>query len=630
MIKRNLNSYGSLAGKILRVDLSNKKVWTEPVHEYVAKYIGGRTINSHILLGETKPGTKWSDPDNPLIFGVGALVGTLTPGASRTSVDTIHRYNNGKGSANFGGYFGAELKYAGFDHIVITGKSEKPVYLWVCDGKAEICDAGFLWGKTTYRTQELVQKELGDPRIRVVTIGPAGEKGVVGANIIGDTAKVAGGSGVGCIMGDKNLKAIAVRGYGAVRPARPDQFMEAVDRSIEKIMGNPSLLSYRDTQFSNKFRPDSKIWDYGAAVRNGQDEWWPLDKRERLFGQNGIPRYRKRVVACRGCPVGCMPFSEINEGKYKGIRGTCYWINSVWYSQIVDVDDPAASLKWHLLANALGIDGDMASVSCAWAFECYEKGLLTKEDTDGLELNWGNGEAAVQLLRNLGLRRGFGDFLAEGVAGASAKLGQGSDYFAIQVKGQDTIEAYRVRRARGLGMVTSPVGGRHLRGAQVSPRLFDFEVTSCEKAAQALFYYARIKEIEDTLGICVFLGPTAGNYAVSDYTDFVNSAVGLKMTEEELLEMGRLGINLEKAFNTLHTGFDRSDDLPPKRYMDEPIKTGPYRGRKADKDEFEKMLDEYYELHGWDKVTGLQTRECLDALGMGDLAGELAGMKRLP
>lgn len=626
----NNQPYGGLAGKILRVNLSTGKIWTDSVYDYVKKYIGGRTINSYLLLNETRPGARWSDPDNPLIVGTGCLVGTLTPAACRSSIDTINRYNNGKGSANFGGYFGAELKYAGFDHVVITGKSKKPVYLWIHDGKAELCSASTLWGQTTYRTQELIQAELNDKRVRVITIGPAGENEVAGANILGDTAKAAGGSGVGCVMGNKKLKAIAVRGHGSIKPARPSQFMKVATRCLKKITNDPSLITYRNTQFSSKFQPDSPVWDYGTIIRNGQDEWWPLNKRERLFGKNGVQKFRKRVLACNSCPVGCMPFSEINEGNYKGAKGTCYWVNSVWYSQAVDVDEPETSLKWHILANELGVDGDMASVSCAWAFECYEKGLITKSDTDGLELTWGNGKAAVELLDNLANRRGFGDLLADGVYEASKKLGKGSEYFALHVKKQDTIESYRVRRARGLGIVTSACGGRHLRGAQVSKKSFNVSPIEYEGAAKALFYQSRVKEIEDTLGICVFVGPTAGALQPADYKDLLNSAVGLDLTEEEMLEIGRRGYNLEKAFNTIHAGFDRDDDCPPVRFLEEPIRSGPYKGWKADREGYEEMKDEYYKLHGWDIKTGWQTVECLEELGLHDAAEKIAKVNRLP
>ena len=223
---KSYNIRGALAGKILRVDLSRGKIWTEDTAVYAKKYLGGRAINSFILFNEMKPETRWSDPENMLILGVGFLVGTMAPGACRVSMDTKSPYTSGKGSANFGGHFGPELKYAGFDHVVITGKAERPVYLWIHDGEAEIRDAESVWGKTTYETEEILQRELGDDRIEIAAIGPAGENLVRSACVVSDLAKVAGGSGVGCVMGDKKLKAIVARGHGSISVADPEKVYE--------------------------------------------------------------------------------------------------------------------------------------------------------------------------------------------------------------------------------------------------------------------------------------------------------------------------------------------------------------------------------------------------------------------
>ena len=628
---------GGLAGKILRVDLSSNKVSTEDTERYARRFIGGRAINSFILLNEMKPQTKWSDPENMLIFGVGCLVGTLVPGACRVSVDTKSAFNNGKGSANFGGHFGPELKYAGFDNVVITGKAEAPVYLWIHDGSAELRDASSIWGKTTYETEEILQQELGDSRIEVASIGPAGENLVRGSCIIGDCAKAAGGSGVGCVMGSKKLKALAVRGHGEVRVAHPARFLDAVNTALKKIKDSPSSASWRRGIIQSFYYPESKGWDFSVIVRNGQDEYWPMGKRVKLVGkETGVPKYKKGVSACFSCPIGCMPFFEIADGKYKGVKGTGYWINSAWYSERLDVDDPASSIKFQLLANQLGLDGDMASVVLSWAFECYEKGLLTKEDTDGLELNWGNGDAMIKLEEKLAYRQGFGDFLADGVKEASWKLGRGSERFAIHMKGQDSADPYRIRKGWGLGLSTSPVAGRHLRGAVSTPdvsgpRGLAFSPTEYENQPQAVFWQAQVKEIEDMTGICVYMGSFLGAHALelSDYAELTSSATGIDLTEEEFMLVGRRSYNLEKAFNTIHANFGREDDYPPRRYIEEPVKSGPYAGHKCDKEKWDEMLDTFYELHGWDKTTSLQTRKCLTELSMEDVADQLQKVGRL-
>jgi len=629
---------GGLAGEILRVDLSSGKVSTEDTKKYASRFIGGRAINSFILLNEMSPETKWSDPENMLIFGVGCLVGTLAPGACRVSVDTKNAFNNGKGSANFGGHFGPELKYAGFDNVVITGKAESPVYLWIHDGNAELRDASCVWGKTTYETEEILQKELGDKRIKVASIGPAGENLVRGSCIIGDCAKVAGGSGVGCVMGSKKLKALAVRGHGSIEVAQPERFLDVVNTALMKIKASPAIESWRKGIIEWGYLPEADmIWDIFTTVRNCQDESWPVEKRARLTGKDtGVPKYKKKLLACFSCPIGCMPFFEIGEGKYRGTKGIGYWINSAWYSERMDVDDPAASLKFHFLANQLGLDGDAASVVLSWAFECYEKGLLTKEDTDGLELKWGNEDAMIRMVEKLAYRRGFGDFLADGVKEASRKLGKGSEQFAIHMKGQDSADPYRIAKGWGLGVSTSPVAGRHLRGAVISPeatgpKRINFSPTEYENQPQAVFWRVQVKELEDMMGLCHYVGLKGGVHALepSDYVDLTNAAMGLNLTEEEFMLIGRRSYNLEKAFNTIHTSFDRKDDLPPRRFMEEPVKSGPYAGYKCDEEKWNEMLDKFYELHGWDKRTSWQIHKCLVELGMEDVAKKIENAGKL-
>jgi len=628
---------GGLAGKILRVDLSSKKVSAEDTEKYAKRFIGGRAIDSFILLNEMNPKTKWSDPENMLIFGAGCLVGTPSPGACRMSVDTKNAFNNGKGSANCGGDFAAELKYAGFDHIVITGKAETPVYLCIRDSEVEIRDASSIWGKTTYETEEAIQKELVDNSIEVASIGPAGENLVRGASVVIDCSKIAGGSGVGCVMGSKKLKAIAVRGHGAIRVAQPERFMNAVNEAMKKIQASPYFKLSRKALVEVAYQPDSKVWDTQTLIRNGQDEYWPMEKRERLTGKKtGVPKYIKGVTACISCPIGCMPYCEINEGKYRGTKGIGYWINSALYSQKFDVDNAAASLKFHLLANQLGLDGDFTSVVSSWAFECYEKGLLTKEDTDGLELEWGNEDAMLKLEEKLAYRDGIGDFLADGVVAASRKLGKGSEYFALHMKGQDTFEFFRILKGWALGVATSPVGGRHLRGAVYTPELtgpknLDFSLTGYENQVEAVFWQLRAKEIEDLTGTCVNMGSFFGVHALEppDYAELISSAMGIELTEEELMLIARRAYNLEKAFNTIHAGFDRKDDYPPRRFMEEPIKSGPYAGYICEKDKFDRMLDEFYEINGWDKKTGLQTGKGLLELDLEYVAKKLEKVGKL-
>ncbi|MGA2463049.1 MAG: aldehyde ferredoxin oxidoreductase family protein [Thermodesulfobacteriota bacterium] len=630
---------GGLAGKILKVDLSTRKIQAEETEAYAKEFIGGRAINSFILFNELERGIQWSDSKNLLIFGAGALVGTLTPGACRVSIETKNVFNNGKGSANVGGHFGPELKYAGFDHIVISGKSDRPVYLWIESGRAELRDAKLIWGKTTFETEEMLEKEHGFKKIRVASIGPAGENLVRGSGIVCDRAKVAGGSGVGCVMGDKKLKAVVVCGQGgSIKVAEPDRFFQAVDIALKKVGESPLSEMMKKITLAGRWSdPKSANWDYLISARNGQDDFWEIEKRVKLTNQEtGFPKYRKSISACFMCPVGCMPFSEINEGPFKGTRGEGFWSNTVMDAVRLDITDPQGVIKAWILANELGLDTDFATSVISWAFECYEKGLLTEKDTDGLKLEWGDVNAFIEMLKKLAYRQGIGDFLAQGVKAASEQLGRGSEQFAIHVKGQDSIEPFRVPKGWALGVATSPVAGRHLRGTSIGGTRFgppntSFNAHTSEDQPKYVVWQSLTKEMEDMLGICVYVGTWSGAYALepSDYVALTNGVMGTDLTEEDLFLIARRSYNLEKAFNTLHTDFDRKDDYPPKRFMEEPVKSGPYKGFRCEKENWDKMLDQFYELQGWDRKTGLQTRTSLIKLGMENVAQRLEKAGRL-
>lgn len=630
---------GGLAGKILRVNLSDGRIWTEETEKYAEEFVGGRAVNSSILFNEIGRHTQWSDAENLLIFGVGALVGTLTPGACRVSIETKNVFNNGKGSANVGGHFGPDLKYAGFDHVIISGKSDDPVYLWIHNGKAELKEAKSIWGKTTFETEEILEKAHAPLKIRVASIGPAGEHLVKGSGVVCDRAKIAGGSGVGCVMGDKKLKAVVVCGAGgSIKLADPDKFFNALNTALRKIRESPLSDFMRKKTLAGRWcDPNSTNWDFFVSTRNGQDDFWEEEKRIKLANlETGFSKYRKSISACFMCPIGCMPFSEIDEGNYKGTKGEGFWSNTIEDAIRLDITDPQAVIKAWILANEMGLDTDFATSVISWAFECYEKGLLTQKDTDGLKLEWGNAEAFIELLRKLAYRQGLGDFLAQGVKEASKQLGKGSERFAIHVKGQDSIEPFRIAKGWALGVATSPVGGRHLRGTSIGgerfgPKNASFKAHTYEDQPQYVVWQSLTKEMEDMLGICVYVGTWSGAYALEpiDYVNLTNSVMGINLTEQALFLIARRSYNLEKAFNTLHTNFHRKDDYPPERFMEEPVKSGPYKEYRCERENWDKMLDQFYELHGWDKETGLQTRTSLLKLGMENVAQKLEEIGRL-
>jgi len=632
---------GCLAGKILRIDLSNQKIWTEETKSYAEKTLGGRGINSLIMINEIETKVKWYDPENLLCFGAGSLVGTMVPGACRVDISTINVFSGGKGSANVGGFWGPELKYAGFDNLIIVGKSKKPVYLYISDNNVEIRDASSIWGKDIYETENILRKEIGDEHIKIACIGPAGENRVRGSAIMIDTAKAAGGSGVGCVMGDKRLKAIVVRGHGKIAVAEPEKFMKAVAKCYQKCKEEPNAGMMRKSALNLYSNPEWEGWNTNIVIKNGQDDQWEREKRIRLMNPTtGVPNMQKGARACYSCPIGCMPYIEINKGKYKGDKGEGFWINTIMgHACRFDISDPESVVESWLLTNRLGLDGDYVAAGLSWVFELYEKGIITKKDTDGLELDWGNSKALIKMIKKLAYREGIGDLLADGMVEAAKKIGRNSEYYLIQVKGQPSIEPFRIPKGWALAVSTSPVAGRHLRGATMGsnrygpkPRPGNFGVTDYQNQANGVVWQGKTKELEDNLGICNYVGTWSGaNFlTITDFAELINTGMGLNLNEEELMDhYAVIGRNLEKAFNALHTNMSREDDLPPERFREEEVKSGPYKGFKIDENKYNEMLDEFYEISGWDKKTGIQTRLGLEKLGLKGIAEKLAKQDKL-
>lgn len=616
------------AGKIAYVDLTSSQVRYGPTSDYANRWIGGRPLNTALVWDAVPPGVSWHDPRNALVFGAGLLGGTLAPGAARTSVDSKNAFNDGMGSANVGGFFGSELKFAGFDHLVITGRAPRPVYLWVCDGEIEVRDADFLWGQTTWETEDRIRRRLGDERIRVAAIGPAGENRVRSACIICDRGCAAGGSGCGAVMGSKNLKAVAVRGKGAVGVARPEEFMDSAYAAMSKVNSWKEIRNIRNAGFYGALggRLESPAWDWGyRPVRNGQDEYWEKEKVA-FICEDKMRDYRKGTVSCFSCPISCKPWLEIPTGEF-AIQGEGWWNNSAnSFCTKFDNTNLESAIYSHYLTNQLGLDGDDAAQAISWAFECYERGLLTRADTDGLELTWGNSAALVTMLEKLARREGFGDFLADGAVAAAQRLGKGSEQIVIAVKGQDSLDGVRINKGWGFGVVLSPVAGRHLRGS-LGPFWQGNEnpVNSYKDVPKLLIFGQKEKAVQDMLGYCSYVY----GLTIEHWTPIAAAALGRDMSTEDFLAVGLQAHNLEKAFNTLHTDFDRKDDYPCDRYYNEPVASGPYKGERLDHAAWDAMLDEHYRLHGWDVTTGLQTRSGLASIGMSDVADRLATHGRL-
>jgi len=624
------NGY-SLGGKILRINLTTQEIFTEQTVKYTEEFLGGRGINQGILLKELRPEIFPFDSANKLIFGAGVLVGTGAPGASRLSIDSKNTFTNGIGSSNCGGRFAAELKFAGYDHLIVEGKAERPVYLWINNNQVEIKDASHLWGNTVWETENIIRKEIGDKDIQILSIGPAGENLVRFACIIVSPSRAAGKCGLGAIMGSKNLKAVVVKGRNSIDVAEYKKFIQVAHKLSEKIKKhkNTNLLKKYGTLIS------MFSWNECSAspVKNFQDGYMDPKKMKKISHEVFCSTYKEGDYAGSDCPIGCAHSYRVKSGPYAGVYSKKLETNCIWdFATTFDIDYAPAIIKIQSLCSQYGMDIDGASCAIAWAFECYQRKIITDKDTGGLELKWGDYKVIIKLLKKIAYREGFGNILAEGSKRASEMVGRGSEKYSINLKGQDLREAIRVPKGWALGNVVSTKGGAHNRGApltesrrisqEISEKLWGVptagDPTTYEGKAKIVVYYERLHAIMDALGSCFFtsnwispdlLGP-------ADYAELFSLATGLEMADEKLMMIGERIHTVEKMFNVYHAGFTRKDDYPPKRLMEESIKSGPFKGERLEKEKWDKMLDEYYELHNWDKKIGLPTKQTLQKIGL--------------
>lgn len=634
-------------GEILRVDLSANTWHTEPSGPLVEEWLGGRGLASALLFRELDPATRVEDPENLLVFSAGPLVGTMAPAACRLAVGTKNALTGGLCASNAGGHFAPALKYAGFDAVVITGRAESPVYLWITDGACEIRDAAGLWGQGTGAAEDAIRREHGDPGIRVAGIGPAGENGLRGACLIVDRSRAAGRGGAGYAMGQKNLKALAVRGSGELRLADDGAFQAAAARCRQKIADSPTIQVYREggsMRFAGAGGPDGT---FPQAVRNYRNEYWPPEKSRKIYETTLKEDYEVRRMGCFHCPINCSHYYAVSEGPYAGDQGEGFHINTARaFGSNLDIDYAPFLIAAHNLCSEAGLDVDMAAACLAWAFEAWERGHLTEEDTGGLALVWGDHAAAMALLRQMIAREGFGATLADGPLAAARRLGRGSEAYAMHIKGAPLNEAsMRPFKAWAMGIVLSTHGASHLDGSPLAGALRNREEL-CERLfgnpqparageyhgqARVVSWYEAYKGVVDMLGICYFASMWLDALAISpeDLADLYSAGVGRRVEADELMETGSRLHALQKAFNTLHAGHGRAEDQPPVRLSEYRVEGGPFDGEYLDPVLWNEMLDEYYAEKGWDNTTGWQTRESLEKLGLGWVADTLEAAGRL-
>jgi len=634
-----MESFG-WAGKILRVDLSTGKIAVEPTGPYADQVIGGRGIGQWILFHELDPSAEPMSAENKLVLSTGPLVGTLAPGADRLSVDFKNPQTGGVGSANVGGHFAPELKLAGFDAVVIEGQAAKPVFLSINDDEVKIRDASFIWGKTTWETEDLLRGRMGDKKLRVATIGPAGENLVSGACLVVDRGRGAGRGGSGAVLGVKKLKAIAVRGKRPVKVRTPDRFIQRAKICWQKVAESSAMNALRQSGTVGVSVP--------KHVRNGQFEDWPGERFDRI-GWPAWKKYEISRLACFNCPVYCSHFYRITESPYAKLACEGVEANTIRaFGTNLEIDYPPAILKLSALCNQLGIDIDFAGAALGWAFESYQRGLVSREDTSGLELDWGNYEAAIRLLEDIAYQRGWGKVIAQGVKRAAQALGKGSEEWALHIKGAEINESgMRYDKAWALGIAVANRGGGHLEGAplllrlnasiapDISRKLFGVvnvgPINSYEHKEKMVFWQQRLKGVFDALGVCYLLSQWYGLDAlgVEDLVPLFESATGRDTSAGELMLHGQRIHNVEKAFNTLHTDIGKQDDYPPVRFMQERIEGGPFSGEVIHEEAWDNLLNSYYAIQGWNPETGLPQAIRLRELGLDSIAEKLIRYGRI-
>jgi len=618
--------YQGYRGNILRVNLSTGAIHREALPDaMVSSFIGGRGFGAKILFDELRPGSDPLSADNKLIFQCGPLAGTGAQSCSRWIVTTKSPLTGGYFRSCAGGPFGAELKAAGYDILIVEGRSEAPVYIWIDDDRVEIRDAAQLSGKLTQETAAAIRAELGDKRIKAAVIGPAGEK-LVRFAAITDERRTASRGGVGAVMGSKNLKAVAVRGSGRPRIADKPQLMALVKTQMERVKTDPRLQGFRKLGTAAAVGFCHQLGIY--PVRNFQAGVM-AEVEGRLTAAKFDELYQ-RDAYCKSCPIHCGGIYTVPPGPFSGepCEGPEYETLYSFGGEIGN-SDPALVLEANRLCDDYGVDTMTAGATIGFAMECYEKGLLTKNDLDGIELTWGAQGAIMALLKKMVLRQGAGDLLADGSRMAAQKIGKGAEKYAMQVKGLE-LAGYDPRGLKGLGLnyATAPLGASHCVG-QCPQELMGtgpndrFAVAG--KGAMCMMNQNKVAAFETGI-VCIFpmqfhLIDCAGLAAM------LQAATGIEQfgDEQYLRLAGERIWNLERSFN-IREGFTRADDRLPARFLEETHPEGPLAGSTV---ELEAMLDEYYDVRGWDKKTGGPTRAKLEQLGLKDSADELARCGKL-
>ena len=608
------------AGKILRVNLSTGKVSTERLSEKMAKdYIGGIGLGIRLLMDNSKAGVDPFDPDNPIIYLTGPLSGTLGPtGGNSYAVVSKSPATGGVANAEAHGFFGPDLKRAGYDAVIITGKAPKLSYLWIDDDNVKIMNAEHMKGKSPYETDMQIREELGDYYIRVSAIGEAGERLCRFAAIINDEFRAIGRAGLGGVMGSKNLKAVAVRGTHDVDVADFDGFKEFIKMIYERMKG-PATKKYKTLGTPQNVLVLNSL--NALATRNFSNS--QFEGADKVSGEWLNEHYVKKIVGCATCGMRCDHIAVVPEGPYQGatsrLEFECLWS----MGPLCGIDRLDAIIEAMRIVNEYGMDGISIGVVVAFAMDCYEHGVITKEQTDGIDLSFGNAEALIAIIHKIGKREGWlGNVLAEGAAKAAEIIGGDAWKYACHIKGLE-LPGYDLRtlKTAALGFSVSFRGACHLRNGAYSPdvkgKVNRFKIEPGR--GKMIVPDGHIYNIIDSLIVCKF---SRGTYydGLKDLANYYTLATGIPMTAEELDKDGERIENLARLFNIREGKGTREYDELPWKIENTPVpEEGPAKGVVVNEEEFQLGLDDYYVARGWDS-SGVPTVEKLNELGLGEYA----------
>jgi aldehyde:ferredoxin oxidoreductase len=629
--------YGS-AGKILHVDLTIGKISIEqPEEGFYKTYIGGSAMGIYYLYKNTPAGTDPLGAGNTLAFMISPTTGVSISGQSRMNVTAKSPETGLIGDSQVGGFFPAELKFAGFDGIVFTGKSPKPVYLWVHDNEAELRDASHLWGKITAEVEGTIREELGDAKIEVAQIGPAGEKLVRFAAIMNMCNRANGRTGMGAVMGSKNLKAIAVRGHQKVKTADPAAITKLARLGPKRVQDIPDMKGLQDFGTASVLNYQNSVG--GLPTRNYTSGYF--EPAEDISGEHMSETILKKNDTCYACVVRCKRVVETDykDHHFDPLYGGPEYETLSTMGSYCGINDLNAVSIAHQICDQYGMDTIACGATIAFAMDCFEHGYLTLKDTGGIELRFGNADALVTMVGMIARREGLGDLLANGSAFAAKKIGKGAEDLVVAIKNHE-LPAHmpQVKRSLALIYAVNPFGADHQssehdpgytpdtasynleRMAEVglthpmSDRLLDREKVNMALTTELNYCFM------DTATLCQFVyGPAWQVYGPKEEAELMRATTGWDWSVDDVQKVGERRLNMMRAFNA-REGAGRELDTLPKKIFDEPLQGGASDGVAVTRQELEEALDIYYEMCGWDVATGKPTKTKLEELSLGWMA----------